>query len=95
MYAITEEQRLNLKHTMAMLNSMVKCGDKHSKESLQRFSESLDLINNLNTLYPNEYVVLSKNNYLHKDGSIKQAEIMKDSLGNEIFMVKKDNLYYR
>lgn len=43
--------------------------------------------------YPLEFVRLAKGNYLHKDGSIREAETMKDSEGNEYFMVAKKDLF--
>lgn len=45
--------------------------------------------------YPEEFVHLAKGNYLDKDGSIKEAQVMKDHLGNEYFKVAKDKLYSR
>lgn len=49
----------------------------------------------IESTYPKEFVLLAKGNYLDKDGSIKQAQTMRDHLGNEYFMVVKDKLYSR
>lgn len=59
----------------------------------QRQSLPIDSVGE--STYPKEFVHLAKGNYLDKDGSIKEAQTMRDHLGNEYFMVAKDKLYYR
>lgn len=66
--------------------ALIELQDKLNKFVLHNVSEST---------YPKEFVHLAKGNYLDKDGSIKEAQTMKDHLGNEYFMVAKDKLYSR
>ena len=45
LYILTEEERIHIKHTLALLNSMIRCGDNHSEASQKMFDESLTILN--------------------------------------------------
>jgi len=77
-------------------NEGIKTGDALGIRDT--INEALEFVKNLiipvvsESTYPKEFVCLAKGNYLDKDGSIKEAQIMKDHLGNEYFVVAKKKL---
>ena len=47
LYIITNEQRIYVKHTMALLNSMILSGELHKEGSAERFKKSILILNRL------------------------------------------------
>jgi len=80
----------DIKHINWIYDRLIRVHKENSNYGyMLKFKEIIDKQVN----YPEEFVHLSKGKYLHKDGSIKKAELMKDHLDNEYYMVAKENLY--
>lgn len=89
-----------VKHINWMYNRLTSVHNENPNyDYMLKFKEIIDKQLNIaivsESTYPKEFVHLAKGNYLDKDGSIKEAQTMKDHLGNEYFMVAKDKLYSR